>query len=116
MNIGEKLRKIRTLKGYSQEYMASSQVAYSSIENNKTDLGLKKLRAIGEIFEMDINAIIAFDGNQLFNPVPENKPKDFSTMEQTINKAFENERKAYLDEIEFLKSELEILRNKLNKK
>ena len=43
--IGEKIRKIRTLKGLSQDYMAEklkiSQPAYSDIENNKTKVRLK---------------------------------------------------------------------------
>lgn len=46
MMIGEKLRKIRTIEGFSQEYVSEklniSQAAYSDIENNKTKITWKE--------------------------------------------------------------------------
>jgi transcriptional regulator with XRE-family HTH domain len=55
--IGAKIRKIRELKGFSQEYMASSlgitQNSYSKLENQKTRLSLKRLNNISKILELD---------------------------------------------------------------
>lgn len=45
--LGNKIRKIRTLKGYSQEYISDklkiSQSAYSDIETNKSKLDIIRL-------------------------------------------------------------------------
>jgi len=48
MKIGNKLKQIRKIKGYTQaevaEKLCLSQRAYSAIENDKTKLDLKCLR------------------------------------------------------------------------
>jgi len=48
--LGEKIRKIRSLKGYSQEYVADrlkiSQSAYSAIETNRTKLDINRAKQI----------------------------------------------------------------------
>lgn len=47
MKVGEKIRSLRTIKGYSQENMAEllgiSSVAYGDIERNKTDVSHSRL-------------------------------------------------------------------------
>jgi len=52
---GDKLRKLREQKGYSQEYIASrlniSQSAYSKIEKGETDLSLKRIDQLASLFE-----------------------------------------------------------------
>lgn len=103
MLVGEKIRKIRTLKGFSQDYLANklniSQVAYSDIENNKTKISLKRLEEISTIFELDINDILTFDEKQVFNNTFNDTAKGFFNVEKVINDAFENERNLYLDQI-----------------
>lgn len=58
MKLGEKIRVLRVNKGYSQEYMANrleiSQNAYSKIERHQTDLTIKRLRQIANVFEIQI--------------------------------------------------------------
>ncbi len=45
--IGEKIRKIRTIKGFSQDYVSNllsiSQAAYSDIENNKSKVNFERI-------------------------------------------------------------------------
>lgn len=69
--IGEKIRKIRTIKGFSQEYVSHqlniSQAAYSDIENNKTKINLARIQELSEIFSIDINDLLTFDENNVFN-------------------------------------------------
>jgi len=56
MEVGQNIRKIRELKGYSQEYVANaleiSQRNYSHIEKNEIELNLSKLSKISEILEV----------------------------------------------------------------
>ena len=53
-SIGQKIRKIRELKGIKQEVMAEqldiSQQSYSNIESDKTDIAFSKIEKIAEIF------------------------------------------------------------------
>lgn len=56
--VGERIKKVRENKGYSQEYLAEelkiSQSSYSDLENNKTKLDIKRLQKIATILETDI--------------------------------------------------------------
>ncbi len=118
MLIGEKIRKIRTLKGFSQDYVSEqlsiSQVAYSDIENNKTKLSVDRLSTICTVFDIDIKDLLTFDDKHIFNNTFKDTSKGFFSVEKVINESFENERKAYLNQIQFLKDEILFLRKKLD--
>ena len=70
-NIGIKIRKLRELKGYSQEYMAQklavSQRAYSKLERNETKLDWGKITDISTILEIEPMDLVSFDDNLIFN-------------------------------------------------
>ncbi len=61
--IGKKIRTIRELKGYSQEYVAGkldiAQNTYSKIESNQTKLNTDTLERIAEILEVSINDLLS---------------------------------------------------------
>lgn len=118
--IGEKIRKIRAIKGYSQEYMAElmkmSQAAYSDIENNKTKINLERVQEIAKIFEIDASELISFDDNQVFNNTFYEESKGFFNVQKIISENFDNERKVYQDLIKNLKEEILYLRSKLDNK
>ena len=65
MQAGQKIRILRRLKGYSQEYFASqlgiSQGAYGKIERGESDITLGRLREIADILEVTPIDILAFD-------------------------------------------------------
>ena len=71
MKAGQKIRKIRDLKGFSQEYMAlrlnMSQTNYSKIESDEVKLIVDRLMEIGDIFGMDPLDILSFDKELIFN-------------------------------------------------
>ena len=71
MEIGTKIRKIRELKGFSQENMAEelgmSVTGYGKIERNEVSVNVDKLLKIAEIFQIGIEQIIGFDDNIAFN-------------------------------------------------
>lgn len=62
MLFGKEIRIQRTIKGYSQEYMANrlgiSQNAYSKIERDETKLTLERLYDITEILEISVYKLL----------------------------------------------------------
>ena len=76
--VGEKIRKIREIKGYSQDYMAlqlkMSQNNYSRIEldqNNK--LSLDRLQEIANVLGVDPMDILNFDERYVFNSISQHQ-------------------------------------------
>ena len=63
--IKNKIKNIRELKNYTQEYMAErlgvTQAGYSKIEKGKTSLSYEKLVEIGRILDVSVEDIISFD-------------------------------------------------------
>lgn len=61
----QKIKAIRLLKGYSQEYMAEelgiSQGDYSMLETGAIELSAERLFIIARIFLVDINYIADFE-------------------------------------------------------
>lgn len=58
IKITNRIKKLRLIKGYSHEYMASrlhiSQAAYSKIENNQTKLSVERLFQVSKILEVSL--------------------------------------------------------------
>ena len=71
MEIGVKVKRIRELRNYSQEYMAEklgiSQEAYSRLETGKTKLDLQRMNNIASILEIDPIILLSFDEGVVFN-------------------------------------------------
>lgn len=71
MEIGTKIRKIRELKGFSQENVAEelgmSVTGYGKIERNEVSVNVDKLLKIAEVFQIGVEQIIGFDDNIAFN-------------------------------------------------
>ena len=89
INLGQKVRQIRELKGYSQEYIASkmgvSQRAYSKMENNETRLDSNKISRIAEIFEIELDTLLNFDSKNVFNQKNNNIANGVVHNQQLIN-------------------------------
>lgn len=60
---GQKLRKFREFRNYSQEYIAEklgiTQNAYSRIETNQTKITTERLRQLAEILNIPISDLIS---------------------------------------------------------
>lgn len=119
MEVGKKIKRIREIKGYSQSEVAErlfiSQRAYSDIENNKTKLDLERLDAISKIFDMDPLDLLNFDENKIFNNVFNDTSNGYFA-DKIISENFENERKCYLKQIEYLEKEILFLRDLVKKR
>lgn len=70
-SIKNKIKSIRELKNYTQEYMADqlgvTQAGYSKIEKGKTILSYAKLVEISKILEVSVEDVISFDSQRYFN-------------------------------------------------
>ncbi|OXA76467.1 DNA-binding transcriptional regulator, XRE-family HTH domain [Flavobacterium aquidurense] len=72
-SIKSKIKSIRELKNYTQEYMADqlgvTQAGYSKIEKGKTILSYIKLVEIARILEVSVEDIISFDSERYFSSI-----------------------------------------------
>lgn len=63
IKIGNRLRKLRISKGYSQEYMADvlqiSQKTYSNMENDKSSISIDTLKKIASEYNLDLMEILS---------------------------------------------------------
>lgn len=71
MLVGEKIRKIRSLRGFSQDYMAQqldmSQNNYSRIELGDVKITTDTLESIAKIFDLKPEDVLTFDEKYIFN-------------------------------------------------
>jgi transcriptional regulator with XRE-family HTH domain len=71
MKIGNKIKKIRALKNYTQEYMAQSLNislnGYGRLERDEVEITVNRLEDIAKILEMDLLQVLGFDENKIFN-------------------------------------------------
>lgn len=111
-NIGQKIRKIRVLKGFSQEYLSNelgiSQKAYSKLERDETKIDWHKIEQISEILDVNPFDLVRFDEQFIFNNctyAQNGKIENF--MNQTTNDKLITSLET---KIEDLKKEVEFLR------
>lgn len=69
--IGNKIKNIRELKNFTQEYMAErldiSQAAYSKLEKGDIKVSAEKLSQIAKVLEVNPEEIVSFDSQKYFN-------------------------------------------------
>jgi transcriptional regulator with XRE-family HTH domain len=114
MILGSKIKTIREMKNFTQEYVAErlemSQSNYSRIERNEINIPIKTLQTIADIFDITLTELIEFDAKYFFNQVNN----------QTINGDIKNQtnselmQKAYDDHIQSLNKEIEHLRGMIS--
>ena len=115
MLIGQKIKKIRELKNFTQTHLASelgiTQSAYSKMELGETEVSLIRLHKIAEIFGMSPEEIMIFNEQMIFNVMHNQTGNGF-----VINKGVsDNEKKLYEDQIAHLKEEINYLKKVLDK-
>lgn len=69
--LGEKIEKIRKIKGISQEYIASklsiSQNAYSKMERGEIKITAQHIPLICDLLEIDPNTLFNFEPSMIFH-------------------------------------------------
>ncbi len=110
-DLGAKIRKIRTIKGYTQDYMARSldvsQRAYSKLENNEIKLDWERLSNISKILEIDPVELISFDDSLIFHNCSQSgKLHTFNNFPEDLKKQYENQITHLKEEVLFLRKQL----------
>jgi len=71
IDVQEKIKNIRELKNLTQEYVAEklgiTQAAYSKIESGTTKISYDKLFQISNILGIEIQELLNFDSQKIFN-------------------------------------------------
>ena len=115
LQLGQKIKKLRELKNFTQSYVASelgiTQSAYSKMELGETEVSYSKLTKIAEVFGMAPEEIMTFNEQMIFNVMHNQTGNGF-----VINKGFtENEKILYENQIDQLKEEISYLKKVLDK-
>jgi transcriptional regulator with XRE-family HTH domain len=112
MEIGTRIRKIREIKGLSQENIASeldmSVTGYGKIERNEVSVNIEKLSKIGKVLGLSVEDIIGFDENIAFNNFN-------STIDKQIGRYLmpEEMKELYEENIRLLKEKIAYLEEKI---
>lgn len=110
---GEKIRKVRALRGYTQEYMAEklqlgNPKTYSRYEAGESKLDLNQLEAIADVLGMSLMDLLSFDEKVLFHQCNDN---NVVGVHNTYHEASTKEREQLLERIKHLEEEVVHLRN-----
>jgi len=116
--VGQKIKKLRELRNYTQEYMAKrlglSLNGYGKIEREETELTLRRLQEISQILEVKVFDLLDFDENKvIFNQTANESP--YSNVAYQFNEGFDKERKQYEARIRDLQTENQRLHTLLEK-
>ena len=121
MKVGEKIRKVRNLKGISQEYLAQkmniSQVSIAKIELDEMSLSLDKLEQIANILEVSVEDILKFDDAKIFKlNFKDNTTNSGNAYAYAyFNENFDKERQLYERMIAKRDEEIDALKKHLEK-
>jgi len=95
MTLGQKLKRIRESKNFTQEYVARqigiTQQAYQKIEIDETKIDTEKFGKLVAVLDVSINDFVGWDGN-IFNNC--NQKENYFNCE--INRSQEIERELHL--------------------
>jgi len=105
----DEVRKIRQQKGLSQENMAHeiglSQSQYSRIEQGDCAVSFEKVFEISRVLNVNPDEIIEQGKNFIFNNCTCNQAGNIEKNTINNNQDFTEERKAYLEQINFLQEQ-----------
>lgn len=85
----QNIRALRTLKGWSQDTMATllelSEKAYASIEQGKTDIQWSRLEQIAKVFEVEVGDLVNLDRGMIFNFITHNTHQTANYNQSSVN-------------------------------
>lgn len=115
MEVGTKIKKIRELKNFSQEYMARqmhvSQATYSRFEKEGAEISITQLDQIARILDVKLEELINFNEKCIFNNyAPHNHNQGY-----VINNIASAEKEFYEKQLLALQKENDYLKQLLTK-
>ncbi|WP_435356587.1 helix-turn-helix domain-containing protein [Emticicia sp. SJ17W-69] len=117
MEIGTKVKKLRELRNFTQEFMAASlemtPSGYGKIERNESEVTYQKLEKIAEVLGIKIEDIVNFNEKMVFNIMNNNTSNNGYVVNN--NSISDNEKKLYEQLIEQLREENKLLKSMLEK-
>lgn len=112
--IGNKIKKLRELRNYTQEYMAEqlemSPTGYGKIERDEVDLVYSRLVQIAKILGVKVEDIISFDEKFIFH-FHGNQNTGYGSPTFNINFP-EKLQQLYEDKIKLLEEKIQYLEGK----
>ena len=126
MEVIEKIRFMRTFKGWTQEELADklgiSTHAYAKIERGETDVSLSRIKQIADVMEIELSQLFNLDENTIVNLTGKNQVYTFqcnqcndlkvNTLDEQENYKHELEKTHFI--IEQQQKEIELLKQQNN--
>lgn len=116
MHIGQKIKKLRELKNLTQSHLADelgvTQSTYSKMEQGEIEVPYSRLEKIAELLGMKPEDVIAFNESMVFNVMNNQTGQGFVINNNIVT---ESERKLYEEQISLLKSEVNYLKEIIEK-
>ena len=113
MEIGNKIKKVRELRNYTQEYMAEklnmSQAGYSKIERDEVDINFDKIEKISEILNITPSALVGFDEKYVFH----NYSQTTNSFGINSDSSFAQVKQLYEEQIVLLRDKIKYLEEKI---
>lgn len=110
--IGTKIKKVRELRNFTQEYMAEhlgmSQNGYSRIERNEVEVSLTKLEKIAETLQVPAKDLLDFNEKNILNNFQVGAIGDNAQITYTISPEI---KQLYEDKIKLLEEKIAFLEN-----
>ena len=115
MEVGTKIRKIRELKNFSQDYMAQqlkiSQATYSRFEKEEADPTINQLDQIARILDVKLEELLSFNEKYIFNNYsPHNHNQGY-----VVNHITSGEKELYEKHLETMQQEITYLKQLVDK-
>ena len=114
LQIGQKIKKLRELRNFTQSHMAEelglSQSAYSKLELGETEITYNKLERVAEVLGMRPEEVISFNESMVFNVMHNQTGNGFVINNNQLTEA---ERHLYEEQISILKEEVSYLKRLL---
>ncbi|MFN0082074.1 MAG: helix-turn-helix domain-containing protein [Ferruginibacter sp.] len=116
LTIGIRIRKLRELRGYSQDYMAIkldiSQEQYSYLETKQKTIPDEQIKAIATLLAVKEDYLRVFDPQKLIENTLNDQSQEYLNIQSHIIESHETERKFFLNLIDKLKEELKEIKQK----
>lgn len=126
INVAQKLRFIRELYNYTQEYIAMelgiSQTSYCKIESGQTRLTLERLEKLASIFQLQVSELLSQDDSIIIQKWRESwgkaqKKNETSVQLESINQSeSESNQQELFQLVRHLETEVSFLRDMLKQR
>jgi len=111
MNVSKRIREFRLQKNWTQEEVAEklkiSTNGYGCIERGTTEVTLRRLEQLAEIFEISLAKLLNLDGKFIFNQIGDNQHNNSSNFNLDGQLSIESDCKYKLEKQQLIIEKLE---------